>query len=159
MPSIFSCYYRLLTAVLPTDAVRNVYIHFVTFIFNLLFPCGSGSQHVSASLFHTISMSDLSVTPSPDFLAESIGLQITATASIMIILCTIFVGMRYYARYLTSTPFTVEDVILPFAWLAEVGLYVVGISKQNRLNLTPTSSLTPVQPWSRKPEQVAIWPT
>ncbi|KAL5380745.1 hypothetical protein DPSP01_007546 [Paraphaeosphaeria sporulosa] len=64
---------------------------------------------------------------SPQYLNEDHGPTIIATASLMIILCTVFVGLRYYARYLTSTQFGAEDVIIPFALLAEVGLCVVGI--------------------------------
>ncbi|KAH7095038.1 integral membrane protein [Paraphoma chrysanthemicola] len=63
----------------------------------------------------------------PSFLAEDRGPSILATASIMIILCTCFVGLRYYARYLTSTSFNVQDVIAPFALIAEIGLCVTGI--------------------------------
>ncbi|CAO2656176.1 Nn.00g049790.m01.CDS01 [Neocucurbitaria sp. VM-36] len=72
-------------------------------------------------------MADLSIITSPGFLAEDNGPSVIATASLMVILCTLFVGMRYYARYLTSTSFNIEDVIIPFAWLAEIGLCVVGI--------------------------------
>lgn len=72
-------------------------------------------------------MADMSIVTSPAFLAEDNGPSVIATASLMIIFCTLFVGMRYYARYLTSTSFNIEDVIIPFAWLAEVGLCVVGI--------------------------------
>ncbi|KAF1973490.1 hypothetical protein BU23DRAFT_417780, partial [Bimuria novae-zelandiae CBS 107.79] len=64
---------------------------------------------------------------SPEYLAEDIGPTIVATASLMIIFCILFVGLRYYARYLTSTAFGAEDIIIPFAWLAEVGLCIVGI--------------------------------
>ncbi|KAF2026805.1 hypothetical protein EK21DRAFT_38597, partial [Setomelanomma holmii] len=63
----------------------------------------------------------------PSFLAEDKGPSILATASIMIILCTVFVGLRSYARYLTSTSFSVQDVIIPFALIAEMGLCVTGI--------------------------------
>lgn len=66
---------------------------------------------------------------STQYLAEDIGPTITATASLMIIFCTVFVGLRYYARYLTSTKFGAEDVIIPFAWLAEMGLCAVGIGR------------------------------
>ncbi|KAF2252600.1 hypothetical protein BU26DRAFT_394231, partial [Trematosphaeria pertusa] len=64
---------------------------------------------------------------SPEFLAEDVGPTIIATASLMMIFCTLFVGLRYWARYLTQTRFGAEDVIIPFAWLAEMGLCVVGI--------------------------------
>jgi hypothetical protein len=63
------------------------------------------------------------------FLAEDRGPAIIATSLVMITLSTLFVGLRYYARYLMSTPFGIQDVIVPFAWLAEVGLCVNGMSK------------------------------
>lgn len=78
---------------------------------------------------YNIIMTDLSIITSPAYLAEDIGPSVTATASLMIIFCTLFVGMRYYARYLSSTSFKIEDVFIPFAWLAEIGLCVVGIGK------------------------------
>ncbi|KAF2737957.1 hypothetical protein EJ04DRAFT_421307, partial [Polyplosphaeria fusca] len=62
-----------------------------------------------------------------EYLSEDIGPTILATASLMIILITLFVGLRYYARCLTNTNLSVEDFIIPFAWCAEVGLCVTGI--------------------------------
>lgn len=73
----------------------------------------------------------------PGFLAEDRGPSILATASVMIILCTVFVGLRYYARYLSSTSFSVQDVIIPFAWLAEIGVCVTSISKMNGTGVDP----------------------
>jgi hypothetical protein len=63
------------------------------------------------------------------FLDEDKGPTIIATASTMIILSTLFVALRYYARFSTSTSLAVQDLIVPFAWLAEVGLCINGISK------------------------------
>ena len=68
---------------------------------------------------------------SPEFLAENSGPTITATASLMIFFCTTFVALRYYSRYLAGTSFNIEDVIIPFAWVAEVGLCIVGIGAQH----------------------------
>ncbi|KAF2466687.1 uncharacterized protein BDR25DRAFT_163487, partial [Lindgomyces ingoldianus] len=64
---------------------------------------------------------------SPQYLAEDIGPTIIATASLMVIFSTLFVGLRYYARHLTQTKFGVEDVIIPFAYIAELGLCITGI--------------------------------
>jgi hypothetical protein len=63
------------------------------------------------------------------FQDEDKGPTIIATASMTIILSTLFVVLRYYARFLTSTSLGVQDLIVPFAWLAEVGLCVNSISK------------------------------
>lgn len=65
---------------------------------------------------------------SPEYLAQDIGPMLVATSSIFIFLSTVFVALRYYARYLTQTRFGAEDVIMPFAWLAQIGLCVTGIA-------------------------------
>jgi hypothetical protein len=70
------------------------------------------------------------------FLADDKGASILATASLMIIASTVFVVLRYYARYLSGTPFSVEDILIPFAWLAELGLCINGIR-------TPPNTLPP----------------
>jgi hypothetical protein len=75
-----------------------------------------------------------------EFLAEDMGPTVIATASVMIFLCTTFVVLRYYSRYLTNMPLNIEDVIIPFAWIAEMGLCIVGIGKY--LNLSSHSRLT-----------------
>jgi hypothetical protein len=71
----------------------------------------------------------LSQYTSPEFLAEDRGPTITATACLLIFFCTSFVALRYYSRYLTSTSFNIEDVLVLFAWLAEVGLCIVGVGR------------------------------
>jgi hypothetical protein len=63
------------------------------------------------------------------FLAEDRGHSIIVTASVMIGLCTLFVGLRFYARYLMSTPLGIQDVIAPFAWLAQMGVCATAISE------------------------------
>lgn len=73
------------------------------------------------------------------FLAEDRSTSLIATASVMILLSTLFVGLRFYARYLTSTSFSIQDVIVPFAWLAEIGLCVNGICKSFSLSHTTSS--------------------
>jgi len=74
-------------------------------------------------------MMDSEVMDLPAFLAEDRGPSVLATAWVMIILSTIFVGLRYYARYISSTSFSVQDAIIPFAWLAQVGVCITAISK------------------------------
>ena len=72
-------------------------------------------------------MSGSIISQSPAFLAEDIGPSITATASLMIVFSTVFVGLRFYARFLAHAKFGVEDVITPFAWLGEMGICITGI--------------------------------
>lgn len=92
---------------------------------------------------------------SSEYLAEDTGPTVIATASMMIILCTVFVGLRYYARYLTSAEFGAEDMLIPFAWLAEVGLCVVGIGK-SVISFDTDSLLTLQKSWWRRLVQVAM---
>jgi hypothetical protein len=63
------------------------------------------------------------------FLAEDKGASILATASFMIVFSTVFVVLRYYARFLSGTSFGVGDILIPFAWLAEMVLCINAISK------------------------------
>jgi hypothetical protein len=69
-------------------------------------------------------------TPTPEYLAEEVGTQLIATASLFIIFSTIFVVLRYYARYLTHTKLGLEDIITPFAWISQIGLCITAICKQ-----------------------------
>ncbi|KAF2798255.1 hypothetical protein K505DRAFT_189223, partial [Melanomma pulvis-pyrius CBS 109.77] len=64
---------------------------------------------------------------SSEYLAEDIGSAIIATASLMLIFSTVFVGLRYYARFLAQAKFGGEDLLIAFACLAEVGLCMTGI--------------------------------
>ena len=75
-----------------------------------------------------------------EYLAEDIGPSVIATSIIMMIICTVFVGLRYYARHITSTKFGAEDVIIPFAWLAEIGQGIVAISR-TALHLPPENHI------------------
>lgn len=84
-------------------------------------------QQALVAFFFTMNAS--AAQYSPQYLAEDNGPSIIVTASLMIFFCTTFVGLRYYARYLTSTKCGAEDLIIPFALLAEVGLCIVGIRK------------------------------
>lgn len=74
------------------------------------------------------------------FLDEDEGARVVATASILMVACTVFVGLRYYARYLNSMSWNAEDTIIPFAWLAEILLCIVGIGTSP---LPITTRMTP----------------
>lgn len=71
---------------------------------------------------------------SSEFMAADNGPIVLGTAFSMIVSCTIFVILRYYSRYLSSTAFSIEDVIIPFAWLAEMTLCAGGICRQPHMN-------------------------
>jgi hypothetical protein len=92
--------------------------------------------------------------PSSEYLAQDIGPTIIATASVLIILSTLFVGLRYYARHLAQTKFGIEDLIIPFAWLAEIGLCITGISTLwSRFYIEAVTKTK--QSWSRRRVPVA----
>jgi hypothetical protein len=65
----------------------------------------------------------------PEFLAEDLSPTIIALSSLMAAFCTVFVGLRYWARYLMQTSLGADDFLLPLAWLSQMGLCIVGISQ------------------------------
>ncbi|KAF1956625.1 hypothetical protein CC80DRAFT_548123 [Byssothecium circinans] len=67
------------------------------------------------------------VEVTPEYLDEDIGPMIMATSIVMIILGTPFVGLRSWSRYLTRTPFGLDDILMPLAWLTTVSLCIIGI--------------------------------
>lgn len=77
-------------------------------------------------------MSNTTVTYSPEYLAEDAGPSLIATSALFIILSTIFTVLRFYARHLTQAQFGLEDVIMPFAWLAEIGLCIINICQSGQ---------------------------
>lgn len=86
-------------------------------------------------------MSAPDLTLTPEYLAEDIGPTVIATASVFIFFSTFFVGLRYYARYLTGTKFGAEDIIIPFAWVSEIGLCITGIRKHPLLQLLAVAGI------------------
>lgn len=64
---------------------------------------------------------------SAEYLAENEGQSILATVGAMMILCTAFVFLHYFSRYLSGTTFGLEDVLFPFGWLANMTLCVIDI--------------------------------
>lgn len=66
---------------------------------------------------------------SEKYLSEYDGDTLLAVCALFIALETTFVGLRYYARHLTTTGFGWDDAIIPVAWLSNVGLCVLCICK------------------------------
>jgi len=64
-----------------------------------------------------------------EYLAENQGHVLVAFAVLFIIVDSLFVALRFYAQRLNKTPFGLDDLIIPFAWLVQVGLCLLGISK------------------------------
>lgn len=64
---------------------------------------------------------------SADYLAENEGPSVLATVGAMMILCTAFVFLHYFSRYLSGTTFGLEDGLFPFGWLANMTLCVTDI--------------------------------
>ncbi|KAF2179123.1 hypothetical protein K469DRAFT_674827 [Zopfia rhizophila CBS 207.26] len=67
-------------------------------------------------------------THSPEYLAEDSGPTLVAIGALFICLDTIFVALRFYARRLNKSPIGLDDLVIPFAWLVNVGLCILGIT-------------------------------
>lgn len=66
---------------------------------------------------------------SPEYLSEYIGDRLIHVSAIFIVLESIFVALRSYARTLTISSIGWDDIIIPVAWLANMGLCILGISQ------------------------------
>jgi len=64
----------------------------------------------------------------PEYLKEYRGDTLLAICVTFIIFETVFVVLRCYARYLTTSSFGWDDAIIPAAWLANIGLAILCIS-------------------------------
>lgn len=71
----------------------------------------------------------LNTPPTKEYLDEYSGHTLLAICVLFIILETVFVAMRYYARNLTPTGLGWDDAIISLAWLANVGLCILCISE------------------------------
>lgn len=67
-------------------------------------------------------------TYAPKDLEEYSGNTLLAIAAVFIVLETIFVGLRYYARSHTTAATGWDDILIPLAWFANIGLCILGIS-------------------------------
>ncbi|KAF2760796.1 hypothetical protein EJ05DRAFT_243018 [Pseudovirgaria hyperparasitica] len=70
----------------------------------------------------------MSKTYTPEFLAQNSGEDLIACATIFIILNTTFVGLRFYARFTKQTSLGLDDYVIAFAWVANIGLCVLAIT-------------------------------
>ncbi|KAF2202540.1 hypothetical protein GQ43DRAFT_307710 [Delitschia confertaspora ATCC 74209] len=66
--------------------------------------------------------------PSAAYLAEDEGHTMIAIAILFIILNTLSVAIRFYARRLNKSTLGSDDLVIPFAWLVNVGLCALGIT-------------------------------
>ncbi|MCJ1389690.1 hypothetical protein MMC18_002547 [Xylographa bjoerkii] len=64
----------------------------------------------------------------PGYFDESCGGTLIAISVLFIILEATFVMLRYYARHLTGTTRGWDDLIIPAAWFANLGLCILGIT-------------------------------
>ncbi|MCJ1403834.1 hypothetical protein MMC11_007057 [Xylographa trunciseda] len=68
----------------------------------------------------------------PGYLDESCGGTLIGISILFIVLEAIFVLLRYYARHLTGTPRGWDDLIIPAAWFANLGLSFVTVAGVGR---------------------------
>ena len=64
---------------------------------------------------------------SSEYLSEYSGDKLILISAIFIALESIFVALRYYARTLTISARGWDDIIIPVAWLANIGVCIIGI--------------------------------
>ena len=64
----------------------------------------------------------------PEYLREYRGDTLLAICDTFIVLDTVFIPLRFYARYLITSSFGWDDAIIPAAWLSNVGLAILCIS-------------------------------
>src|SRR5690625_3493294 len=72
---------------------------------------------------------DPSLLPESAFLPDDKGHQLKHTAIAFIVVETLFVGLRYFSRYLISSRSGADDWLMPLAWLFSVGLCVISLGK------------------------------
>lgn len=66
---------------------------------------------------------------SPEYLAEYSGHTLIFISALFITLESVFVALRYYARTLSTSTKGWDDLIIPMAWLVNIGLCILGISQ------------------------------
>lgn len=66
---------------------------------------------------------------SQEYLDEYSGNTLIAICALFLILETVCVVLRYYARHLTTSGFGWDDALIPAAWLTNVGLCILCISQ------------------------------
>ena len=59
----------------------------------------------------------------------NIGRVLENTAIAFIVVLTVLVILRYCARYTAKTPWGWEDLLIPFAYLSNLGICVVSIGR------------------------------
>ena len=76
---------------------------------------------------------------SPEYLSEYSGDKVILVSAIFIALETIFVPLRFYARTLTTSARGWDDIIIPAAWLANIGMCILGIGQYRSTSSTDYS--------------------
>lgn len=64
---------------------------------------------------------------SPEYLAADIGDRLTGVASAMLPIVLLFLGLRFYSRHLTRTPWGLDDALAIISGLISVGLSALAI--------------------------------
>jgi len=65
---------------------------------------------------------------SPAYLAEDSGKTLVTISILFIVVDTIFVALRFYSQRIARAPIGLDDVLIPFAWFAHIGLCILGIT-------------------------------
>lgn len=71
-------------------------------------------------------------TVDPKYVKENRGDTLLAICGALIVVETLLVVLRYYARNLTTSSFGWDDAIVPAAWLTNVGLAILCIGQYSQ---------------------------
>ena len=66
---------------------------------------------------------------SSEYLGENSSGKVVASTSVILILATFLLALRFYSRLLTKTPSSWDDILLLPAWMFLVGACIVAYGK------------------------------
>ncbi len=89
-----------------------------------------GSQSPARRNTYNMSTNTTHVDYSPEYMAQSCGSALIIISALFITLDTIFVALRFYGHSLAHVSLGLDDLIIPIAWIAHVGLCILGIGKK-----------------------------
>lgn len=67
-------------------------------------------------------------TESPEFLAEDRSMQLVVTSIVYIVITTLVLGTRFYAKRFQGGGFYLDDGFLVAAYIVNLGMCALGIS-------------------------------
>ena len=101
--------------------------------------CESFTSRYYSTAFHICSMASSQPPPTfpQSYLDEYIGYRLRNTAIVFILIETLFVGLRVWARRFTRSPIGWDDYLVPLGLLTSIGTSITGL--RERFRWRPTS--------------------